>query len=397
MRYLIAAAVLAWVAPALADDKPPSGIDAKAFATLMKRAKESHTDAIVLYRNGKLLGEWYFDKPADKIEAMSATKSIVGLAIGKLIDAGKIKSLDEPVYDFYPEWKQGTKQKITIRHLLTHTSGLQNEPKTSVEIYPSPDFVKLALAAEIASEPGTKFAYNNKAVNLLAGIVKIASGKRMDEYLRDEIFTPLGITDFTWTLDQAGNPHAMSGLQIRAVDLAKLGQLMLDRGVWHGKRVLGESWIAESVKPQPNAPRYGLLWWLQSDFRAMVADDELIETWRKGGASEDFLSRVMPLKGKVFTDRKAFFAAIEQAFGGKPGLEVWYDNTWRKGLPDGKDLPTKVTGYYADGYLGQYLVVIPEQRLVAVRMMNAPDGDYDANKLDTFHDFPQLVRTLAAR
>ena len=84
---------------------------------------------------------------------MSATKSIVSLAIGRLIDSGKITSLDQPVSDFYPEWKQGRKKLITVRHLLNHTSGIQNPPITT-EIYASPDFVQLALAAELCRRAG---------------------------------------------------------------------------------------------------------------------------------------------------------------------------------------------------------------------------------------------------
>lgn len=374
----------------------PAGLNREVLAKLLTRAEHTNTDALVLMKDGKVLGEWYFGKPQGRIEAMSATKSVVNLAVGKLIDAGKIKSLDQPVYEFFPEWRQGRKRQITIRHLLNHTSGLQNERLTSVEIYPSPDFVQLALAAELSDNPGSKFAYNNKAVNLLAGVVKVASGKRMDEYIRDEIFTPLGITDFTWVLDASGNPHAMSGLRIRATDLARIGQMLADGGLWKGKRIIRKEWIAESTKPgQARMTKCGLLWWLLQDFRATVADDDVIAQWRKGGDSEDFIQKLLPLKDKIFTDRKTFFGTIEKTLAGMGGLETWYDNTWRKGLPDGKGLPAPTVGFYADGYLGQYLVVLPKQHIVAVRQMRSPVGEVNTDKLDTFTDFPELIRKLA--
>lgn len=91
---------------------------------------------------------------------------------------GKLTSIDEPVHAFFPEWRQGRKRDITVRMLMEHTSGLQNVPMTTLEIYPSPDFVQLALCAELDAEPGTTFAYNNKAVNLLAGIVERADDER---------------------------------------------------------------------------------------------------------------------------------------------------------------------------------------------------------------------------
>ncbi len=130
------------------------GIDKAAFERLRERAREADSDAVVIVKDGRLVADRDFGHPRGPIEAMSATKSIVSLAIGKLIDQGKIRSLDQPVHDFYPEWNQGRKKLITVRHLLNHTSGLQSFPITT-EIYASPDFVQFALAAEVSDDPGT--------------------------------------------------------------------------------------------------------------------------------------------------------------------------------------------------------------------------------------------------
>ena len=147
--------------PACAADQPPFpevepaavGIDPAALERLKKRARDSSSDEVVVIKDGKLVADWKFVVNPDPIETMSATKSIVNLAIGKLIDQGKIKSLDQPVADFYPEWRQGRKERITIRHLMNHTSGLQNEPSAR-PLYDSPDSVQLALAAELSDDPG---------------------------------------------------------------------------------------------------------------------------------------------------------------------------------------------------------------------------------------------------
>ena len=104
------------------------GIDPAALEKLRKRAEEARSDAVVILKDGQLVADWDFGQKRGVIETMSATKSIVSLAIGRLIDSGKIKSLDQPISDFYPEWKQGRKKLITVRHLLNHTSGLQNLP-----------------------------------------------------------------------------------------------------------------------------------------------------------------------------------------------------------------------------------------------------------------------------
>ncbi|MBK6566638.1 MAG: serine hydrolase [Saprospiraceae bacterium] len=189
------------------------------------------------------------------------------------------------------------KKDVTIRHLLNHTSGMQNIPLTTTEIYPSPDFIKLALAAEIVNKPGTTFSYNNKAVNLLAGIVKIASKKRMDNYLAEKIFTPLGIEDFDWELDDEGNPHAMAGFQVLPKDFAKLGQLFIQKGKWEGKQLISEAWFSETGTPNPLEPTCGLLWWIDYEKKLSIVDDEQINRLKQVGIPDSIMSKIISLKG----------------------------------------------------------------------------------------------------
>ncbi len=373
-------------------DPAAEGIDPRALAELAARSDQSKSTALVIVKNGKLLLDKHAGAPR-AIETMSATKSIVSLAIGRLIDEGKIASLDQPVWAFFPEWKQGRKQSITLRHLLNHTSGLQAQPTTE-EIYAAPDFVRLALAAELSDEPGSKFFYNNKAVNLLAGVVRAASGKPLDEYVRDFLFAPLGITDWQWSRDRAGNPHAMSGLKLRAIDLAKIGQLLADGGVWRGRRIVSERWIAQSTAPgQPLMKWCGLLWWLKFASMKFTIDEATIAAWRKGGVDEAFIARVAPMKDRLFT-RDEFFAELKQRFADGGGIETWHARTWRAGLPDGALVPGPVAAFYADGWLGQYLVVLPKEHLVAVRQLAARDDHPDARDYDGWQKFPEAVQAL---
>lgn len=243
-------------------DAKAAGIDPAALERLLKRAEETHTDALVILKDGKLVGDWRFGKTAEPIEVMSVAKSVASLAIGNLLYKSKIRSLDEPVSTFLPEWKEGPKKAVTIRHLLNHTSGLQANPNAQ-EVYQSKDIVKLALDAGLAKEPGTDFFYNNKAVNLLGAVVEKAAGKKLDEYMRDEVYAPLGITRFSWMRDEAGNPHVMAGVKLDALDAAKLGQLMLDGGVYQGRRIVSAEWAREAVTAaQSLNPTGGLLWWV---------------------------------------------------------------------------------------------------------------------------------------
>lgn len=385
--WISACSSLASSTAAAAPAKPPR-IDPAALSALERRARATESTSVVIYRDGALVAEWPVGQHAAPIEAMSATKSVVSLAIGRLIDTRKLTSIDQPVCELFPEWRQGRKQQITIRHLLEHTSGLQNVPNTGVEIYPSADFVKLALAAEVIDEPGKVFSYNNKAVNLLAGVVKVASGKPLDDYVRDEIFTPLGITELGWTRDGAGNPHAMSGLQIKAHDFAKIGQMMLDGGVWKGKRILSAEWIADSTRPSATQLDHGHLWWIEREFRA-VLDNEAVAQWRASGVDADVIARLLPLVDRVFTDYKAYLDAIDKAIG----LERWMELR-RQGIAGSKPLPSPTLGFSARGYLGQYLVVIPSSRIVAVRLRETMD-EAKANNQDLgFVEFADMVRAL---
>ena len=107
--------------------------------------------------------------------------------------------------------------------------------------------MELALGADLVCEPGSRTFYNNKAVDLLAPIVLAASGRRLDAYVRDEIFAPMGIREFEWAIDPVGHPQCMAGLVIRPEDLAKIGQMMLDGGTWQGRRIVSPDWIARST------------------------------------------------------------------------------------------------------------------------------------------------------
>jgi CubicO group peptidase (beta-lactamase class C family) len=386
--------------PAIASAAAAHGIDAGKLQRLVDRARATKSDAMILVRDGATIGTWRFDRPAGPIEAMSATKSIVALAVGRLLADGRLESLDVPVCRFFPEWDQGRKAKITIRHLLTQRSGLQCEPVTT-EIYRSPDFVQLALAAELTDEPGRQFRYNNKACNLLAGVVQKASGRRMDVLIGEELFEPLGITDWSWTLDKAGNPHGMSGLQIRPEDLLAIGQMMLDQGVWRNEQVLPGSFVAEATRdqvlPPPDAKietvgqlygqRYGLLWWLE-DERETAITDRLLGEWRELGVPAAFISKMEALKGVRGDSLRP--RAVELA----GGEDAWNNTTWAAGRPDFDIVGFTNVGFSAEGYLGQYLVVVPKQRIVAVRMRRAQEETEQESRTNSFREFKLWVADL---
>jgi CubicO group peptidase (beta-lactamase class C family) len=398
-----------WLALVLAHplivDEPPfpraepaaMGINPAALEQLKERATQAKSDALMIVKDGKLIVDWTFDQPVGPIEAMSATKSIVNLAIGRLIDQKKIRSLDQPVADFYPEWNQGRKRQITIRHLLNHTSGLQNDSKND-EIYVSPDFVQLALAAELSDDPGARFFYNNKAVNLLAGIVARASGQSMDVYIGEQIFRPMGITNFRWSRDKAGNPHGLAGLEILAIDLVKIGQMMLDGGTWRGYRVVSEEWVRVSTTEpgQPYEPNCGLLWWLVVGGQSYVVDDQMIADFKAAGLTEPSVKKLEAIQGKIFEEGD-FWATIRPIVREdevvKHKIKELNEQRVKTGRPGPKRVPSPTPqGFAAAGYRGQRLVVIPRLKLVAVRQHRFA-GDHSIPS-DEFYDFPTMLLSL---
>ena len=294
----------------------------QALDTLQRRAAETHSDALIVLQHGQTLCACFSERPRAPIHLMSCTKSIVALAFGCLLDDGRLASLDQPLATLYPEWKQGQKTNITIRMLLNHTSGLQNVPNAGLEIEPAPDVVQLALAAELDFVPGSASRYNNKAVNLLAGVIQRVSGQRLDHFVQQALFTPLGITEYRWMTDRAGNPYVMAGLSLHPADFAAIGQLVVHGGRWNGAAIVSDSWLREVLnQSQPYTPRHGLLWW----------------------------------------------RLIDQQTG-------------------------QVVGYYSEGWLGQCLVILPQEELVAIRLVQR--SDQYGHATDGFTDFLDCVRAL---
>jgi CubicO group peptidase (beta-lactamase class C family) len=359
--------------------------------TLLKKAEETHTEALIIYQNNKPVVEKYFGngKPDTKIETMSCTKSIVGLATACLLSDGLLDSLDTPVYVFYPEWNQGQKKNITIRHILTMTSGLQNIPNTTVEIYPSPDFVKLALAAELSEGPGEVFRYNNKSLNLMAGIIQQVTHKRMDLYIGERLFAPLDIKDYTWSLDNAGNPHVMSGCQMKPVDFLKIGQLLLNKGNFNGVQVIKEQYANDLIAPCRQYKGYGLLWWVDYEQTISVIDDEMIDGLKKAGLPNDFIEKASQMKGR-YNSEEDYVSKIQAVFGNNPWQYLNETLAPKKLRLRKRDYAGNIT-YRADGYLGNYIIVSPATNIVAIRMIS--NESFQTEK-DNFVNFEELVLNL---
>ncbi|EIM00010.1 beta-lactamase family protein [Rhodanobacter denitrificans] len=386
---------LATALPAHADGLSPAA--SKALAQLLERGRQTHSNAVLVLQNGHELGHYYpNDKAPGPIELMSVTKSVVALGIGQLLDQGRIKSLDQPVADFYPEWKQGRKRDITLRMLLDHTSGLQNFPRTDVEIYPAPDAVQLALTAELSSKPGTSASYNNKAVNLLAGIIEKASGQPMDVFFRDGLFKAMDIHAGPWEKDKTGHPYAMAGLKLTAADLAKLGQLVLDRGRWQGRPLLPAGFIDGMLAPASMEGECGLLWWRATQWTHFSPNPASFDMLRERGVPESTVRKLQnALKDARFDSTGAMQAGIAKALG-PDAKAIMVDQLVKRGIGPYRLFKVShgpIVAYDGNGDGGQYVVVVPRANLVAVRQIDAGGETESADQ--GYDDFINRVITVA--
>jgi CubicO group peptidase (beta-lactamase class C family) len=373
-------------------DVKSANLDEAALQKLIDDASAEKSTALVVVKEGHTVVESYargYD--GGPLAAMSASKSVTSLAIGLLLAEHKL-ALETKLGDIFPEWReQSDKASITIRQLLTHTSGL-DQARASVGRGRIAEHV---AKARVVFPPGTRFQYNNDAVDLLSVIVKRRSGMALDQYLDEHLMKKLGITDATWMKDRDGNPFSAGELLIRPVDLAKIGQLLLDGGIWKGERILPGDWIEESVRPsQPFMENYGFLWWRDGETDA-VLDEATLAFWRDAGVSDAIVARLRPLVGRSLTWGE--YASAMQAVLDS-GTRAKLDDLMRSShLPNGGTrMKDPASGFSARGWLGQFLVIDPKARIVAVRMRMPRHDDYvgKGRDRDGFHAFPDKVHAL---
>jgi CubicO group peptidase (beta-lactamase class C family) len=237
------------------------GMNVSALETHRQLCERTGADACLVIRRGKIVQEFYSTRYRVPMMAMSSTKSITGILVGMLIDDRKIKSLDEPVCAYISEWCQGAKGKVTLKHLLTMTSGLPRIYEDGVgSTGDKNDFV---IKLPLASEPGAKWAYSNEGVQLLSPILDKAAGEPIQDYARKRLFEPLGMRETSLHLDTQKHAWTYADMETSARDFARIGLLMLNKGVWQGRRIVSARWVEQSTERSQNLnPGYGLLWWL---------------------------------------------------------------------------------------------------------------------------------------
>jgi CubicO group peptidase (beta-lactamase class C family) len=335
---------------AMSDDWPVSppaqqGLDPELICAtgpgLAKRT-EAAPHGVVVVRHGALVYEQYFagedmygyvvPHNANTLhDIASITKGVVALLIGIAFDRGWLSDLDAPIVSFFPEYadlRTPEKDRITLRHLLAMTSGL-DWPERAISIdnwanivrqgRSASDPYRFVLARPVETTPGTAWNYNSGGVWLLGLILRKVSGQPIEEFAKEALLEPLGIQDEVLDRVPNGDAATSGGLRLRPRDLAKLGQLVLDGGVWHGRQIVSASWIKQMIAPQ--SPRrwwfsfarsYGYLWW---QGQSLIGDHDIEWVGALGRGGQRLY--VVPTLNLVV----AVTAGLYKANGGSPAAE----------------------------------------------------------------------------
>lgn len=249
--------------------------------------KDDRLYSFLFIEDGIVKFEKYYNsstaKQANNIKSM--TKVIMTSLIGIAVSEGHIKSVDQRIADYFPEYSlTGGKEDITIHHLLTMTDGLDIEENSPVmmEIFSSENWIDSILKLPLASTPGEQYNYSTASTHLLSAILTRATGMSALEYANKKLFKPLGFKARNWRTDPQGNNLGGADLYLTPLQLSKIGQLYLDQGKWKGKPLLSEDWIIASTSVQsdgggePNTASYGYGWWLLNSMERYKGRDLIV-------------------------------------------------------------------------------------------------------------------------
>ena len=266
------------------------GISSDLFAALLREldaSKDTEMHHFMALRHGKVICECNFAPYPKGMWHIthSMCKSITGMAIGMLIEEEKLK-LDENIYDIFPNhinaFSKIFRPVITVENLLTMTSGVTFNESGIVS---GNDWLGSFLNASVNGKPGTEFQYNSLNTYVLSAIVTKRTGETLTEYLTPRLFGPLGITKYYWETCPKGITKGGWGLFLCAEDMAKLGQLYLQRGKWNGQQLVSEYWIeistARHLKTQNDTYGYGYQLWMEQrpgsfEYNGMLGQNVII-------------------------------------------------------------------------------------------------------------------------
>ena len=257
------------------------------------RQEYGRLESLLIVKDDKLvIEEYYYGYSRHQMHNIhSCTKSITSLLLGMVLEDHPGLGVEHTVFGFFPRYdslRSEEKEKITLEHVLTMTSGFEEKDDAVVKEYENQ--LHYILSLPMATKPGEDFRYWNDGTDLLGWIIHSLEGEHADRYARDHLFGPLGISEYRWEFED-GTSHCHSDLYLRPIDLAKIGLLVLNNGKWQDQQLVPETWIKESTCPRVAESKfydYGYQWWHRSR--------ENVAWWREGDARlENELDKIIAL------------------------------------------------------------------------------------------------------
>jgi len=248
-----------------------------------------NAEGLVIIRKGHIVGEAYFGnfKINSRHVSHSMAKSFTSALVGIAIDKGLIKDIDERICHYYKEWdckdKDDLRSRITIRHTMTLTTGLEWQedwskwdPATNdaLKMGQSGRFIKYMAERKGLHEPGQRFSYSTGDPMLLSRVIQAATGVTAFEFARQNLLEPLNITNIDWEKDRDGYTSTAWGLHTTVREYAKFGYLFLNKGCWEDRRVVPEEWVEKSTQTDPSVKMwkgYGYLWHVNLPIRLSIS------------------------------------------------------------------------------------------------------------------------------
>lgn len=273
---------------------PVNGTAQDSTEVQLKRALEAADEigsvrSLLIQKNGILLGEEYFNgRSGDRpFNIKSASKSIIGLLVGIAIDEGFISSVEEPITTYFPEYFEenpdSLKETITIRNLLSMQAGLRSTSSGNYGAWViSDNWVEYALDQDFVSEIDGRMVYSTGTSHLLSVIITKATGMSTRDFAEEYLFNPLDINIGGWDRDPQGYYMGGNNLAMKPRDMLKIGQMLIDDGVYNGQRIISKKWISDSFDSYTysnyNPYGYGYQWWNQE-----VGGYQTFFAWGHGG------------------------------------------------------------------------------------------------------------------
>lgn len=245
--------------------------------------------SVLIYQNGQPIDSRYFRNatPDYPYNIKSASKSILSLLVGIAIEKGFIPSVHEPISTYFPDYfrqnPDSAKESITIKQLLSMQSGLESTSRKNYGKWViSKNWVQFTLDLPIVEEPGTQMMYSTGNSHLLSVILTKATDMSTRQFANQYLFKPLGIRIGAWEKDPKGYYMGGNNLAMKPADLMKIGQLILNKGIYKSNRIISEAWIQESLMTYGTSPinsyNYGYMWWNRN-----IGDQLVYFAWGFGG------------------------------------------------------------------------------------------------------------------